>query len=366
MAVKTKPAGKRVLLLGGGAPNSPLIAGALAAFLDEDITFDIISATGAGVLMGLLYLAPRGCTPREALKRWADIGIADSLYQFFPVNYKVFKRMGMDGSAKHPFFDAGPLAASWLQRLPDAAGDLWSDWTQQITASLSATDHDRAQLGLCAPLPFLEKSVDFAALAEARPEFYIDAYNLSRHEMVSWGKQEITPKHVRAALSFPFLYPPTEIDGDEYIEGAALNAIHIKPLLETRRQKPELRRDIGTMVLLDILGDEKLLQKPRSLYDAWVRSIITPLVKISRSDLRLFELEYNTSTNTQPARCALLKANLTGGIRSEHWPEVLDWSRSNMQRLFDIGYSTCRAFCVEHRQTLKGDHARRKSSSTVS
>jgi predicted acylesterase/phospholipase RssA len=360
MAIKAKPGGKRVLLLGGGAPNSPLIAGALAAFLDEGIEFDIISATGAGVLMGLLYLAPRGCTPREALKRWVEMGIDDSFYQFFPVNYKVFKRLGLDGGPRHPLFDAAPLATSWLQNLPDATGHFWSEWTQHITASLSAADRERAQLGLCSPLPFLEKTIDFAALADVRPEFYIDAYNLSRHEMTSWSKQEITPKHVRAALSFPFLYPPTDIDGGEYIEGAALNAIHIKPLLDTRKQKPELRRDIGTMVLLDILGDKKLLQKPRSLYDAWVRSIITPLVKISLSDLRLFELEYNTDKR------ALLKVDLTGGIASEHWPEVLDWSRSNMQRLFDIGYSACHAFCIEHRQMLKGEGARRKpAQSTV-
>ena len=84
---------KKALVIGGGAPNSTLIAGALAAFLAEGIEFDVISASGAGVLMGLLYTAPRDVGPREALMKWAEVGVADSIYKLFPVNYKVFKNL---------------------------------------------------------------------------------------------------------------------------------------------------------------------------------------------------------------------------------------------------------------------------------
>jgi hypothetical protein len=38
--------GKTAQLIGGGAPNSTLIAGALAAFLDAGIRFDVISTSG--------------------------------------------------------------------------------------------------------------------------------------------------------------------------------------------------------------------------------------------------------------------------------------------------------------------------------
>ena len=50
----------------------------------------------------------------------------------------------------------------------------------------------------------------------------------------------------------------------------------------------------------------------------WVRSIITPLVKISKSELRLFELD------------------LMGGIAEQHGPDTLDWSSLNMQLPFDL------------------------------
>lgn len=44
MAEKTKT----VLVLSAGAPNSPLMAGALCAMYDQGITFDIIYTSGGG------------------------------------------------------------------------------------------------------------------------------------------------------------------------------------------------------------------------------------------------------------------------------------------------------------------------------
>jgi predicted acylesterase/phospholipase RssA len=57
------------LLLGGGAPTLTLEAGALAALLERDVKFDAISTAGAGMLVGLLYVAPKGTSPRQALER---------------------------------------------------------------------------------------------------------------------------------------------------------------------------------------------------------------------------------------------------------------------------------------------------------
>ena len=114
---------KMGLVLGGGAPNSPLIAGALAAFLDQEVEFDVISASGAGVLMGLLYTAPLEGSPREALKRWADTGVADSIYKMLPVNYKIFHKPGKEADVFRGVFapQAGnsmfpSLQACWAAR----------------------------------------------------------------------------------------------------------------------------------------------------------------------------------------------------------------------------------------------------------
>ncbi len=346
--------GKTALLIGGGAPNSTLIAGALVAFLDAGIQFDVISTSGAGALMGLLYTAPLNGSPGEALKRWAQIGVADSIYEFFPVNYKVFMKPGMAAGAYRHALSSMPWARTFFDSFEgNPAATLWADWAHLMLASMSPSDLTPGSLGLCAHLPFVEQIVDFDAVATMQPEFYINAYNLTQGHMTTWGKHDITPAHVRAALSFPFIYPPTEIGGDDYIEGAALDSINFKPLVSDDEHAPGLHRDVDTLVVFDILGDDNLIRKPRNLYDAWVRSIITPLVKIAKSDLRLFELQHNVDPVTGVPKRHLLKVDLMGGIPPDHWPEVLDWSESNMQLLFRIGYQAGQAFCEANADLLR-------------
>jgi predicted acylesterase/phospholipase RssA len=357
----TQGKGKKALVLGGGAPNSTLIAGALAAFLAEGVEFDVISASGAGVLMGLLYTAPRDVAPREALMRWAEVGVADSIYKLFPVNYKVFKKPGSQAESyrdsvasqlqKMPSLGVNPFAEMFTRHFAEASAK-WNDWMHLLMSAMSPSDLNSGSLGLCAHLPFLEQSIDFDAVAGMRPEFYINAYNIDRHRMQVWDKRQITPAHVRASLSFPFLYAPTEIDGENYIEGAALDTLNFDPFIPGPNGEPALQGDVDTLVVLDILGEDRLIRKPRNLYDAWVRSIITPLVKISKAEQRLFELEHNTDPATGKPRRKMLKVDLMGGVPDTHWPEVLDWSSSNMQLLFDVGYRAALEFCRSHGEEL--------------
>lgn len=345
--------GKKALLLGGGAPNSTLIAGALAAFYDEGVEFDMISASGAGVLMGLLYTAPLDGNPRDALLQWAEAGITDMIYKFFPVNYKVFMKPGAKANAYREALALFPTHGSFFDTFMEGfSGNVWTDWQYLMFAAMSPSDLTPQSLGLCAHLPFAEQAIDFDAVPQMKPDFYINAYNVTKGKMTIWNKQEITPAHVRASLSFPFIYAPTEIDGDDYIEGAALDTINFMPLIAGNDAAPAPHPDLETLVVLDILGDNRLIRKPRHLYDAWVRSIITPLVKISQSDMRLFELEHNTDRATGKEKRRLLKVDLMGGIPQEHWPEVLDWSQSNMRLLFDVGYKAGLAFCREHTEVL--------------
>ena len=81
------------LVLGGGAPNLTLMAGAVAALDDAGVEFDVVSTSGAGMLIGLLYAAPkggRGDIKRDraaALKNTVNMGVHDAIYRFFPVNF---------------------------------------------------------------------------------------------------------------------------------------------------------------------------------------------------------------------------------------------------------------------------------------
>ena len=53
------------LVLGGGAPNLTLMTGALLALDEAGVEFRVITTTGAGMVVGLLYAAPRRAAPRE-------------------------------------------------------------------------------------------------------------------------------------------------------------------------------------------------------------------------------------------------------------------------------------------------------------
>ncbi len=83
-----KVATQTVLVLGGGAPNSTLMAGTLCAFEKKKIKFDMVYTSGAGAVMGLLYTAPNGSNPYDALRGTVDLmGVADSIYRVFPESY---------------------------------------------------------------------------------------------------------------------------------------------------------------------------------------------------------------------------------------------------------------------------------------
>jgi NTE family protein len=348
MAVARKPSKKKTvaLILGGGAPNATLMAGALCAFIDRQVSFDLISTSGAGALIGLLYTVPKNHDPKAALRSLVDLGINDQIYSALPVNYKVFNKPGLLADAWRQLCARNPLLSQLQQQAGEGATQqLFADWTQLLLATLCPSNLSSGSTGLCAHVPFIEQLVDFAALATIKPQFYLNAYNLSRHEMTCWDKHQISQQHFLAALSFPFLYPPTLLDGDYYIEGAAIDTLNFKGLLQQQQA-------IDSIVVFDVLGCENIMHPPTDLYDAWVQSIITPLIELARDDLKLFAALHNTDPVSGQPKSALLRLNVAPYLTAEETAHQLDWSRSNLERLFDVGYEAGHAFCSEHALAL--------------
>jgi NTE family protein len=343
------------LMLGGGAPTLTLEAGALAALLDKEVKFDAVSTAGAGMLIGLLYAAPKGISPRQALENTREMGVHDSIYDLFPVNFKVFHKPGSQADAYR----------RWLHGLPrlapgqDLSSRLLADWMALWFAAWCPSDLSRESLGLCDHAPWIDEVVDFDQLKSFPGEFYMNAYCIEDHEMTIFTKDQITPDHFRAALAFPFIYPPFKFNGKTYIEGSAIDTLCFEGLLKYREKQlqreqagktatPKLAvlEPLRNVVVFDVLSSKKIIRAPRSLYDAWVQSIMIPLVEIAKDDIELFEHKYNKEWQLNLMRIKF-------DIPEEHWPYVLDWSYSNLCTLYDIGYAAGEKFYEENKPALR-------------
>lgn len=327
---------RTALVLGGGAPNMALMAGALAAFQHHGVEFDVVSTSGAGALAGLLWLAPKGESPEDALRSVVTMSISDAIYQFLPVNYKVFHKPGTwaelwrNTLAVIPSFAINPR-----QYEQSSLYAHWADAMALWAATVSPTDLAWSSWGLCAPAPFVEQLIDFGKVKDIKPHFYLNAYNVTNEVIDDFEKGDITPDHFRAALAFPFIYGPYRLSANNclYYEGAVVDCLNFKDLVERHV-------NLETIVVFDVLGNDKLIRAPRNIYDSWVLSMIIPLVETAQDDIELFTLKY------KKAETELLKMNFD--VPQKHLVEVLDWTATNASRLFRIGYDSGVSFCKDH------------------
>ncbi|MEI8394702.1 MAG: patatin-like phospholipase family protein [Rhodospirillaceae bacterium] len=339
--------GKTALVIGGGAPDFTLNTGALLAFEERGVKFDIISMCGGGGVVGLTYLAPKGLTRRDAMLDSMNAGISDSIYRFMPMNYKIFQKAGWNADLFRSILAECPGYNRIVNQFGMTPGQkLLSNWIQMIWAAMTPTTLNPWSKGLCAHTPFITEMVDFTKLENVDIDFYLSAYCLTDHKMATFGKEDFADPEVglamfKASLSYPFFYAPFELGNKLYIEGASRDTFNFKELL---KREP----DIETIVVFDAMGIDGLLHPPENLWDAFGQSIVTPLVALSRADLKLFE----TLHNVGPDKRNLYKIKYQ--IPQNYLPTALDWSSKNLRRMFNIGYKAGHKFVDAHGPLL--DH----------
>ena len=339
---------RKALVLGGGAPNFTLMSGALLALDEAGLKFDVISMAGAGAVVGLLYLAPKSLTPRQALQNTMNFGVSDLIYSQFPINYKLFMKGGPSAEVFRDYWQSlPPVHEAMNQYGMTSAEKLDSDLLLFQGAMMAPTDVDFFSSGVCAHVPFIENVVDFDKLKTVGAECYLNAYCIEDMRMVEFKKNEIDLHHFRAALSFPFIYPPYRIGNKHYYEGATVDCLNLIQLARDGAVAP-----VDQFVIFDILRDD-LIHQPRNLADAYAQSIIVSIVANANKELAIFqhwaetgELISLPAISTPPSPHLLLQSPyiLNFPIPDAHRPFVLDWSRSNLEKLFDIGYQAGKDF----------------------
>jgi len=218
---KTGKTGKTALILSAGAPHSPLIAGALCALWDTGKTFDVIYTSGAGALLGLLYGAPKGKKPREALESLVDLGVSDPIYRLLPIGYKTFFKPGPFTQPIRQlaqFFKIGGRPLPYLERPVTGLGHVYNEWLRWWdtaeggelkrfyndlvdlwAAAITPTPLNYWSKGVCDPLPFLEDLVDFGEVSKMPFHFYMNAFSVTeRHQTLYANKGPAAPRAFRS------------------------------------------------------------------------------------------------------------------------------------------------------------------------
>jgi NTE family protein len=338
------------VVLSGGAPNGALTAGALCGIYESEKTFHTFYASGAGAVFGLLTIAPANKrTADEALKATRRAGIHDNIYQLLPVGYKTFFKSGPFTFPIKKFAEKMHLDEGDDKRKNEFAR-FYNDWLDLMAAVITPTLVHPLSKGVCAPFPFADDHIDFANVSKFSGQFYMNAFCIETGVMEEFDKHQITIDHFRAALAFPFVYPPAELGTKHYYEGSALDPLNL-PNLSRRIARGDIGGSSHTIVLIDVLGalEQALIRQPRHLIDAYGISIITPIVSLAHTKLDLFKCQQLPELR-KTKQVDLIP--LTFKIEKRRRDTLTDWSRSNLEELFDIGRDAGKEFCRVHGDKL--------------
>ncbi len=328
--------GKTALVLGGGAPTYTLMTGALLAFDEAGVEFDVVSMAGGGGVVGLTYLAPRGMSRQEALRASVNYGVSDALYNLFPMNFKMFTKGGAPAAIYRQMLASMPgYEAILAQAQKGPAQAFFSDAIQFAWSALMPGNLSLFSEGFCAPAQFIDRMVDFDAVRRVPQSVYLNAYCLTDKKMAIFSKDEIDLPHFQASLSYPFFYAPFDIDGKQYIEGASRDTFNFQALLT---HEPE----VDTIIVINAIANDSLLHPPTTLWDAFGQQLITPLVALAHADLKLFA--YEAAQGPTPRQVKIVNFDISDALA----PTALDWSRSNLHAMFEIGYQTGQHFIETH------------------
>jgi hypothetical protein len=372
--------------------------------------FDIIYTSGAGALIGLLLAAPKVQDPEKALKSILDLAVSDPIYSMLPINYKAFFKPGpftrpfqrmaqLYKLGEYPFQPikepSSPLGQwynywanvgkAWVNH-SEANRRLFNDLIDLWTAAITPTTLTFMSQGFCEPLPFIEDFVDFERLRKENSDFFLNFYTdrdlreqnklrkpgTQQYPRTAAGKVQsgtgvamrlfrsgqIKPEHVRAAFAYPLVYEPVRIppeDGDLAFEGANWEPISFGNLLHPQTGLITQGLRVKTVVLIDIVSmlEPFMLREPRNLWDAFGLLIIFPVVAHARKELARFESELvrvGKEWVHQDHRFTYHKIQFD--IDDEDAEHILDWSYSNMSRMFDKGCEAGEKFCLEHGDDL--------------
>jgi len=314
MSEAMKPPPKRAIALAGGGPACGLQIGALKRFAEAGIRFDVWALSCIGAWVGVVYnqFEPAEAPARTEAFFRDHIFREDRSYARFPIN-QVFAPDLVNTLGALTAFLADPrsyrdlyIPGAMLNQLQRNAAFLFdrAKWNQgdfnllmlenmaahplsRLLTSLAYRSEINGLSRIYYPNSSFLKSLNFDNLRRSgRPFMYHNAWNVTRHRLDLFanrpreGYLPMTPQSLCACSALPYVEETVEMNGDIYCEGALVDTVNFKNLLEDHP-------DLDEVWVLRIVSKEQI-RAPRDLTEGLGNLCMLFAASVGEDDVRLF------------------------------------------------------------------------------
>jgi len=349
---------KKALALSGGGPAVGIEIGALKAFEEKGIDFDIFSCACVGSWIGCLYnsLSPGPDKMKKVEDFFFDkIFIPDDIYESFPICYKVFRVNYFEDMKKYAeklfnpdtyqnlfLLDRIMQYFQQMQSNPPKTGD---EINYYISEGLALNPMVRLMseiiykvkksgiAGLVNSTDFVEANINMENLFKSEKLVYLNAYNMTKAKLERFinrkEHKEYAPISADALMAGSSVLEYTEnrtigSAPDKYCEGAVINTVELDTLLEH-----DHKRELDEIWVVKI-ADYQEVKPPKNLIEAALTAVMLPFDTISDDDIEIFSHHLTQISDREKTR--LIKINMNYGAVNYHW------NHSNLKESIETGY----------------------------
>jgi predicted acylesterase/phospholipase RssA len=348
---------KRAITLAGGGPAAGLHIGALKRLKEADIKFKVWALSCIGAWVGLVY---NQCDLGKEVEQTYDFfrnGVFrdDRSYAAFPIN-TVFgsDNVAVTKAMVEFFIDPKSYQDLWLpDKVMEAAQETLSFMNDR--AKWNQGDFNRWVLNhVLAVNPFVRywtsmmylsnlsglsrihypdstfmKAIKFDRLYEkGKPYIFHNAWNITQKKLELFSNQPekfnyrpITSASLCACSALPYVEETVEIDGDIYCEGALVDTVNFKNLVEDH---PDLDE-----IWICRIVDAGQVRPPRNIADALGNLCMLFAATVGEDDVKLFQ--YHVKEKESEWNGEIIEFKVSGQVDFE-------WTHKNLHLGIAEGY----------------------------
>ena len=377
--MKTKK--KRAIALAGGGPAAGLHIGALAALEDADIEFDVFALSCIGAWVGIVYNTRSRPNRAEQTLQFFDTYCFrdDQSYEWFPINmgFATDSQALMQAWAKFPFspkrdwrslvlpldiynsllkttaFFANPM------RWTDQEFNYWvlndvlatNPFTRYLISMLYNSEINGLSKIYYKDSPVLKEVFQGKRLyGNDMPEVYHNAWRLptekepgkmqifhNRREKSLVGEEtylRVSPESLCACSALPYIEESIFIEPYEYTEGALVDTVNFKNLLQDH---PDLDE-----VWVNRIVDESQVKSPGSLAGALANLPMQFAAEVGENDVKLFRQHLLNQSRMRPR---VVEIPIDPETRV-----TFEWKHSNLMQGFHEGRAAVKRLLKSDKQ----------------